>query len=351
MGKLNEGDVIEGIFTIGLSLYIAYDKVEKAKLNKIRTEIDTDMFHTGRFSYTVAENLPKQKAGHPQDVFHVGFEMRLKPKSIEGAFGKDYHDMYYKSSNDIGKIDKKIDQFINSINYGNFTRRVRKVVDNFLDNNKMDDVKFVVIADGIEGEQSGGLVKGDVKLEVYAKVRNQLKKIDAGTIPFSLKSESVTVASLSPYNGMVAIAKALDVKWDGEKKYERLAKPFYGEVEQAAKFEMIVSMYNDLKKGILMAQSGAKFSESAFNFLHDNLFGEDLADVVDVQKGTVKEITGEHYSALKSKTKLFVRERGNYLEFIDKEDQKPIFHIRTKLRKPPANEAKFYLEVGKGIYL
>jgi hypothetical protein len=350
MGKLNEGDVIEGIFTIGLSLYIAYDKVDKTALNKIRTQIDTDMFHTGRFSYTVAENLPKQKKGHPEDVFHVGFEMRLKPKSTEGAFGKDYHNLYYSSSKDIGKIDKKIDQFINAINYGNYTRRVKRVVDTFLDNNKKDDVKFIIIADGIEGEQSGGLVKGDVKLEVYAKVGNSMKKLDAGTIPFSLKSESVTVASLSPYNGMVAIAKALNVNWDGETKYLRLAKPFYGKVEQAAKFEMIVSMYRDLKQGILMAQSSGSFSNNAFEFLHKNLFGEDLADVIDVQKGSVKEITGEHYKKLKGSTTLYVRERGNYLEFMSKEEQKPIFHIRTKLRED-ANEAKFYLEVGKGIYL
>jgi hypothetical protein len=276
--------------------------------------------------------------------------MRLKPKSIEGAFGKDYHDLYYSSSKDIGKIDKKIDQFINAINYGNYTRRVKRVVDTFLDNNKKDDVKFIVIADGIEGEQSGGLVKGDVKLEVYAKVGKLMKKIDAGTIPFSLKSESVTVASLSPYNGMVAIAKALNVNWDGETKYLRLAKPFYGKVEQEAKFDMIVSMYNDLKQGILMAQSGGNFSNNAFDFLHKNLFGEDLADVIDVQKGAVKEITGEHYKNLKGSTTLYVRERGNYLEFMSKEEQKPIFHIRTKLRKE-ANEAKFYLEVGKGIYL
>jgi hypothetical protein len=351
MGKLNEGDVIEGIFTIGLSLYIAYDKVEKAKLNKIRTEIDTNMFNTGRFTYMVAENLPKQKKGHSQDLFNVGFEMRLKPKSVTGAFGKDYHDIYYKSSKDIGNIDKKVDQFINSINYGNFTRRVTKIIDQFLDNNKEEEITFIVIADGIEGEQSGGLVKGDVKLEVYAKIGKQMKRIDFGTIPFSLKSESVTVASLSPYNGMVAMANALGVTWDGEERYQRLSKPFYGETEQQAKFEMIVSMYNDLKKGILMTQSEGTFSTRAFDFLEKNLFGEDMADVIDVQKGTVKEITVENYKKLKANVKLFVRERGNYLEFVSKEDQKTIFHIRTKLRKPPANEAKFYLEVGKGIYL
>jgi len=35
--------------------------------------------------------------------------------------------------------------------------------------------------------------------------------------------------------------------------------------------------------------------------------------------------------------------------FVDKKTKAPIFQIRTKLRES-ANEAKFYLEVGKGIY-
>ena len=43
MAKLNEGDVIEGIFTIALSLYLAYGEVDKRKLNEIRTKVDTKM--------------------------------------------------------------------------------------------------------------------------------------------------------------------------------------------------------------------------------------------------------------------------------------------------------------------
>lgn len=350
MGKLNEGDVIEGIFTIGLSLYIAYGKVEKAKLNKIRTEIDPDMFSKGRISYTVAENIPQGKKGHPTDTFSVGFEMRLKPKSVAGAFGKDYSEIYYESSKDIGKLDKKIDQFINAINYGNFTRRVNTLVDKFLNNNESDKITFIVVADGIEGEQSGGLVKGDVKLEVYGEVNSKRTRIDAGTIPFSLKSESVTVASLSPYNGMLAMAEALGIKWDARERYARLSKPFHGTTEQAAKFEMIVSMYNELKDSILAEQSSAEFSKNAFDFLEINLFGTDFADIIDVQSGAVKEITGENFKRIKSTTKLYVRQKGNNLEFVSKEEQKPMFQIRTKLRKE-ANEAKFYLEVGKGVYL
>jgi len=50
VAKLNEGDVIEGIFTIALSLYLAYGKVDKNELNKIRTKIDTKIFSTGRFN-------------------------------------------------------------------------------------------------------------------------------------------------------------------------------------------------------------------------------------------------------------------------------------------------------------
>ena len=61
MAKLNEGDVIEGIFTIALSLYLAYGKVEKSKLNLIRTQIETKLFSSGRFKHVVASNLKRQK--------------------------------------------------------------------------------------------------------------------------------------------------------------------------------------------------------------------------------------------------------------------------------------------------
>ena len=52
---------------------------------------------------------------------------------------------------------------------------------------------------------------------------------------------------------------------------------------------------------------------------------------------------------LKQNVKLAVIASGNNLVFIDSQSKVPIFQIRTKLRKE-ANEAKFYLEVGKGIY-
>jgi len=349
-GKLNEGDVIEGIFCIALSLYIADGKVDKAKLNKIRTQVDTKMFNTGRFTYTVAEGVSKKRGNHPPDIFDVKFEMRLKPKSIGEAFGKDFH-IHYTSSKDVGDLDKKIDHLINALQYGSFARRVKGAIDYFLDNNTSDRVLFTVISDGIEGETSGGDIKGDVTLAVHATLGSGVKKeIISGALPFSLKSESVTVSNLSPYYGMLDIAKALKIDWDGEEKYKRLSKVFKGVAEQNAKFELITAMYNDLKQRITAKSSSGTFTKDAFAFLSKNIFGSDLADVIDVTKGGVKEITKSYFDQLEKKTKLFVEENGNNLVFKNKVDQTPIFQIRTKLRPPPANEAKFYLEVGKGIY-
>lgn len=349
MAKLNEGDVIEGIFTIGLSLYLAYGNVDKAKLNQIRSKIDTKIFGTGRFKYNVVENYKRQRGKNPPDFFNVGFEMRLKPESVVGAFGKDY-EVLYKSSKDIGNINKKIDQLITAIESASFSRRANDAVNYFLNNNVGEVVTFNVIADGIAGESSGGSIKGDVTLEVYAVKKGTNKKIISGTLPFSLKSESVTVANLAPYRGMLDLASSLDIKWDAETKYSRLAKPFKGPTEQDAKFELIKSMYDDLVDNIVKKSSSSNFSSTAFNFLSASIFGSDLADVVDITQTGVKEITKQYFDNLASSTILVVERKGNNLVFLDKKSKVPIFQIRTKLRPPPANEAKFYLEVGKGIY-
>lgn len=349
MAKLNEGDVIEGIFTIGLSLYLAYGSVDKNKLNQIRTKVDTKMFNTGRFSYTVVENHMRQRGKNPPDFFNVAFEMRLKPESVSGAFGKDFQ-VLYDSSKDIGNINKKIDQLISAIESANFSRRANDAVNYFLNNNVGEVVTFKIIADGIAGESSGGQIKGDVTLEVYAVKKGTNKKIISGTLPFSLKSESVTVANLSPYKGMLDLAKALDIKWNAEEKYSRLTKPFKGPTEQDAKFELIKSMYDDLIDNIVKKSSSPNFSKSAFDFLGESIFGSDLADVVDITEKGVKEITKEYFDNLTKNIQLDVEAKGNNLVFVDKKTKSPIFQIRTKLRPPPANEAKFYLEVGKGIY-
>lgn len=348
MAKLNEGDVIEGIFTIALCLYLAYGKVDKRELNKIRTKVDTKMFSTGRFKYTVVENHMRQKSKNPPDFFNVCMEMRLKPESVQGAFDKDF-EVLYKSSKDIGKIDSKINQLIAAFDRANFAMKAKGAVDYFLDNSVGEIVTFKVVADGIEGETSGGEVKGDVTMTVYATKKGSDKKIISGSLPFSLKSESVTVANLSPYKGMLDIAEAIGIKWNAKEKFIRLSRPFKGPVEQTSKFKLIEAMYDELVENIITESKKSSFSDKAYDFLDKSVFGSDLADVVDVQEKNVKEITRDYFVQLKNKVKLKAKKNGNNLVFVDIKTDVPIFQIRTKLRKE-ANEAKFYLEVGKGIY-
>ena len=348
MAKLNEGDVIEGIFTIALSLYLAYGEVDKRKLNDIRTKVDTKMFGTGRFKYKVVENYKRQRGKNPPDNFNVNFEMKLKTASVQGAFDKDF-EVLYKSSKDIGNIDKKIDQLIKAIENASFSRKASNAVDYFLNNNVGETVTFTVIADGIAGESSKGQIKGDITLEVYATKKGSNQKIISGSLPFSLKSESITVASLSPYKGMLDIANAIGIRWDAKEKYIRLAKPFKGPVEQAARFEMITKMYDDLKDHIIKESTKPSFTQKALDFLGKNIFGTDLAEVIDVRSGGIKEITLESFNHLKKNTTLIVKANNNNLVFLDKKTNVPIFQIRTKLLAD-RNEAKFYLEVGKGIY-
>lgn len=350
MAKLNEGDVIEGIFCIAIGLYIAHGQVSKQELNKIRAKVDTSMFNSGRFKYSVAKNLKRKHKNKPVDIFNVSIEMRLKSEqSVKGAFGKEF-DVLYKKSKDVGNIDKKITQLIASISNASYISKINKAINSFLDNNFGEVVEFVVVADGVAGESTGGEIKGDITISIYAQRKTAKKKILSEEIPFSLKSESVTVANLSPYEGMLSIAKALGIKWDAKEKYIQLTKKATTNAEKNQKFKLINLMYKELKQEISKKSSSAKFSNDAFEFLSKSIFGRDLADVIDIRSGGVKEITKEYFDNMQKTTKLIVEERGNNLVFLDKKDSTPIFQLRTKLRPPPANEAKFYLEVGAGSY-
>lgn len=346
MAKLNEGDVIEGIFAIGLGLYIAEGKIDKTKLNNIRKIIEPKMFRTGKFSTVIVENKKIQKDNYPADTFNVILEVRLKEASVIGAFGKDFAMLVNKSS-DIGGIDKKINSLIASVGQSNWSRSLKTIIDNFLENNKEEIITFEIIADGIAGESSGGDVKGDIDLKIYARTKNSRKNILSQVIPFSLKSESVTVANLSPYNGMKDIAKAFGLQWNDIKKYEKIGERATTPAEKEYKFKLIEQMYSELSGMILKNKS--TLNSKAYDFLYKSIFGSDLANVVDIQKGKVKEITVDYFNILRANVKLDIITKGKNVQFIDNKTKKVIFQIRTKLRAAQ-NEAKFYLEVGQGIY-
>lgn len=348
MAKINEGDVMEGLFAITIAVLLAEGEVDKARINSIRAMIEPKLFSTGKFEYAVAKNKKVQKSNNQPDIFNVNLNVRLKEASVTGAYGKEYK-MKYSKSSDIGNIGKKLDNLIESAepSRSSYAKKLFDARDQFLKNNQGETVTFNVIADGIAGESSGGAVKGDVTVSVEAQSSKGKSKIFSQTIPFSLKSESVTVANLSPYEGMKDLAEAFGLKWKNIEKYDEIKKRALTPAEKKHKFKLIRMMYEELKKMII--NSKIDVSKRAFNFLETAIFGKDLADVVDMQKSGIKEVTYEYFQNLKKTTKLRITSSGNNLVFSDSKTNVPIFQLRTKLLED-RNEAKFYLEIGKGIY-
>jgi glycosyltransferase involved in cell wall biosynthesis len=354
MAKLNEGDIIEGIFAICLGLYVADDTIDKGKLTKLRGKIEPHNFTSGSVKIEIAKMLKKQHKNKPPDFFNVTLSIRLKPASVTGAFGEDFIRMY-DTIGEIGNIDKKIDQLIKSSSTANWASKMNATKNKFLDNNIGEIVTFEIVADGIAGEASGGEIKADIEVKIYASKKSGKQQIFKEKVSFSLKSESVTVANLSPYKGMQDLAKALGLTWKNIEKYKVIGEKAMTATEKEYKFKMIKEMYNELQ-GLIMAQR-LSISSKAYAFLEKSIFGTDMVQVVDVQRSTVKEISPEYFAELKKTTPLDVKIKGtkkDYVVFFDPKTDTPIFHLRTKLRPPPAasgaGEAKFYLEVGKGVY-
>lgn len=352
MAKLNEGDIIEGIFAIALGIYVADDVVTKERVNFFRTKIEPKIFSSRRASIQLGKMIKKQKGKNPPDFFNVDLEIRLKEASVTGAYGKQFQ-ILYESSKDVGNIDNKINQIISSQTTSSWAKKMSAARDNFLKNNIGEIITFQIVADGIAGESSGGKIKADIDVTIYATKKSGKTKIFDEKIGFSLKSESVTVANLSPYNGMKNLAQALNLEWKDIKKYEVLGNTARTDAEKKFKFKMIKEMFEELKS--MIVSSKKNISKDAFIFLRESIFGSpNLANVVDVQSRGVKEITPEYFDEIQKTTTLHVLDKGNSLVFVDSKTNVPIFQLRTKLRPPSAangaGEAKFYLEVGKGVY-
>ena len=85
--KLNEGDVVEGIFAIAVALSLAHDKVDPAKVEAWRKKVEPAMFRKERQVETIADLSDIST----KDRIKVVLEIRLKsPKTVGGSFGAEY---------------------------------------------------------------------------------------------------------------------------------------------------------------------------------------------------------------------------------------------------------------------
>ena len=351
MAKLNEGDVMEGIFAICLAELFANNTINKTNVNRWRRQIDPGIFRNGRAEIVVREF----KDGRPQDQIKVTLIIRLKYESTNMAFGANYEPLYAKSS-DVGNIDRKIDNLI-TFTKTHYQDLIRRTKDSYLKNNKSDKVDIVINADGIAGESSGGDIKGDLEVSVTMNGVDQLDR----RLSFSLKSGSKTLANLSPFNGMMDILRRFGVTLDNESKYrtvlgEQLAQA-RTPAEKKLKVDTIKELYKETLDSLETSSRNPSFKDQAFELFKSMTFGSDLANVVDIDKAKIKEITVDYINKLqKETTSIDVQKKGDNLKFIIIPLNKELFQLRFKKRVAGTGEdfqikeLKFYVEAGPAAY-
>ena len=148
MAKRNEGDIMEGIFSIGLADLFANNSVNKGRVNTVRAKIDTNLFQTGAFNYQYSS---KEVPPDP-DIVAINLSVRLKQGSTWEAYGPAWK-MMYDRAGDIGNLDNKIQQIIDILNT-NYRQTITDAKNKWLKNNQSDEVVVDIIADGMEGEKS-----------------------------------------------------------------------------------------------------------------------------------------------------------------------------------------------------
>jgi len=102
MAKRNEGDIMEGIFSIGLADLFANNSVSRGRVNTVRAKIDTKLFQSGAFNYQYSS---KEVPPDP-DIVAINLQVRLKQGSTWEAYGPEWK-MMYDRVGDIGNLDNK----------------------------------------------------------------------------------------------------------------------------------------------------------------------------------------------------------------------------------------------------
>jgi len=343
--------VMEGVFAIALAQLFAYDKIDKGKLNSIRSKIEPKMFQTGRFQTVVR----KFSDGMPKDNIQVNLIVRLKYQSTRDAFGPNFEVLLEKAS-DVGNIGRKIDTLISYTNT-KYRNKIKRIKDAYLKNNQSDNVDITITADGIAGESSGGEIKGDLDVDVVINGKTYLDE----RLNFSMKSGSKTLANLSPYNGMMDILRRFGIRLPNEDRYRKILGETLATArtsqEKKLKVQTIRELYSDIKKGLNSLGSTPQLKQAAFQLFRDVTFGSDLADVVDVDKTKVKEITIDHINELEKNTQsVETVMTGDNIKFKLNPGNKELFQLRFKNRSSEVNgefnikELKFYVEAGSGAY-
>ena len=137
------------------------------------------------------------KQGYP-DFSRVDLKVVLKEKEVGTQYGEELQKLLdnqpglkdQKQKDNFESIKVRVNSMIKAKS-ATFFRKLQGVKKRYLNNNKIDVMSWQVDADGIGGEGSGGEIKQDITIRVWANG----KRIFDDTVNFSLKASSATFHS------------------------------------------------------------------------------------------------------------------------------------------------------------
>ena len=163
----------------------------------------------------------------------------------------------------------------------------------FLQNKKVDVVRYDVLADGVTGEQADGNVKADIMVTIFANGQELVKD----QINISVKSDSSTVANLGVVKGLEAMYQVISPRGKTAAQAQELLSNIQA-AKRDAKLQYVSALFELLSES-LVSSNDPKFTDRAFNFIEEAIFGDDMAQVVDVKStgGKIKEMQPGQFKA------------------------------------------------------
>jgi len=355
--KKNEGDIAEGLFALALALYIADGTIDERKFNALRAKIDP----ADTFEELVAE---KELGGDP-DLFRVKLTLRLKSVKTTGmSFGQYLQD--------VPTINKKINTLVNQLPEKKAIKEIMAVRDEIINNTKKEVVEFHILADGVAGESSGGVIKSDVELTITVAEGSWKELKTAGLEPhyevaWSIKSDAKTVANRGVLVGLSELADAWELP-----VFKSNVEQYWEEIKVSGlNREITARIFREFGDELMKIDMNQEFVERAYNFIEASTHGEDMVDIIDIGPSKIKEITKDRLQAIKNDDGILkvvegTQDNGDpifyFLNVPKGRDPHPgkdrVFQLRTKLRDPKQkkdgswskSEYKMMVELGSLVF-
>lgn len=235
---LNVGDAAEGAFAISLALFVIENDQIKSN-SRLRhsadnikywmRQIDPSLFASGgvwnKTLYsgyaTLARSVgkvptaeesttPRTSNQIPYDIAEVSVSIGLKAEAVREAFGRAFQNT---------TLDGIINQMVS--NSGRYKSIINDYKRKFMTNHKSEYFTINISTIGMEGEQSGGAMKGDIQMDMTIQAVDIRTRRPIGTphkrkfpMYFSLKASSSppsTISNESPITSLSKLSSAFGV--------------------------------------------------------------------------------------------------------------------------------------------